>query len=117
MQVMQAELIDQGLLDFLMQDEKAVGLDAAAAQPKRARHVAVDIDRLAVEAIASEIRNIVRAVELSDPPHHGVKRAIHHQARDIPFRQSKPLVRRRRVAKIERHRLTPTGRSVSRPYR
>jgi len=107
MKIVQAELIDQRLLDFFMQDEKTVGLDAAAAIFEGARHVSVDIDGLAVQAVAGEIRNIVRSVEFLDAPRHRVQRAIHHQARYIPFRHSKPLVRGRRMAKIERHGIRP----------
>ena len=68
------------------------------------RHVAVDVDGLAVVAVAGEIRNVVIAVELLDPPHDGVERAIDHQARDVPFGHPELLVRGFRVAKIERHR-------------
>ena len=120
-QIVQAELIDQRLLDFFVEDEKAIGLDGAATKFERPRHVPVDIDRLAVEAVAGQIGNVVLAVEFPDPPHDRVQRALHHQARDIPFRQSQLVVRSRRVAKIERH-LKPNHNqtaqaSYSRPLR
>ena len=54
-QIVQAELIDQRLLDFFVEDEKAIGLDRAATKFERPRHVPVDIDRLAVEAVAGRV--------------------------------------------------------------
>src|SRR5580698_6875750 len=103
MKVMQAELIDQRLLDLLMQDEKAIGVDLAAAEFEELRHVTIDIDRLAVEAVAGEVGNIVAAVEILDAPADRVERAIHHQARDVPLRQPELFVRGGGMAIIERH--------------
>ena len=59
-QIVQAELIDQRLLDFFVEDEKAIGLDRAATKFERPRHVPVDIDRLAVEAVAGQIRALAK---------------------------------------------------------
>ena len=64
-EVMQAKLIDQRLLDLLMQDEKAIGVDLAAAEIEEFRHMTVDIDRLAVDAVAGEIGNIVACGRVS----------------------------------------------------
>ena len=102
-EVMQAELIDQRLLDLLVQDEKAIGVDLAAAEFEELRHVTVDIDRLAVEAVAGEVGNIVAAVEFLDAPADRIERAIHHQARDVPFRQPELLMRGGGMAIIKRH--------------
>ena len=84
-QVMQAELVDQRLLDLLVQDQKSIGVDLAAAKRHRARHVAVDIDGLAVVAVAGEIGDVVLAVEVLDPAHHRIERAVQHQARHVPL--------------------------------
>ena len=105
MQVMQVELIDQRLLDLLMQDEKAVGVDLAPAEFHRLGHVPIDIDRLSVLAVAGQIGDVVGAIELLDPAHDGVERAIEHQARDEPFGDPELLVRGLRVTKVERHRV------------
>jgi len=61
MQIVQPELIDQCLLDLLVQDKKTVGVNLAAFEFERCRHVAIDVDRLTVEAIAGKIRNVVLA--------------------------------------------------------
>jgi len=61
---MQPELIDQCLLDLLVQDKKTVGVDGAAFEFERCRHVAIDVDRLTVEAIAGKIRNVMLAIKL-----------------------------------------------------
>ena len=84
-QVMQAELVDQRLLDLLVQNQETIGINFAAAKLHRARHVAVDIDGLAVVAVAGEIGDVVFAIECLDPPHDGIERAIQHQARDVPL--------------------------------
>jgi hypothetical protein len=86
MQVAQAELIYQGLFDRLMQNEEAIGIDPAGAKCERPRHMPIDVDRIAIAAISGEIRNVVPPVELFDLANHGVERAIHHEARHIPFR-------------------------------
>ena len=64
MQIMQPKLIDQRLLDLFVQDKKTVGVDRAAFEFERCRHVAIDVDRLTVEAIAGKIRNVVLAIKL-----------------------------------------------------
>src|ERR1700692_4835400 len=102
-EVVQAELVDQCLLDLLMQDEKAIGVDLAAAEFEELRHVTVDVDRLAVEAVAGEIGNIVAAVEFLDAPADRIERAIHHQARDVPFRPPELFVRGGGMTIIKRH--------------
>src|SRR6266542_4384311 len=66
MEIMQVQLIDQRLLDLLVQDEEGIGLDLAALIAKRFRHVPVDVDRLAIPAVAGEVRNIVLAIEVLD---------------------------------------------------
>src|SRR5262249_31725593 len=72
----------------------------AAAELERLRHVAVDVDRLAVLAVAGEIGDVVVAVEVLDAANDGVERAIEHQARDIPFGQAQLPVRSFGVAVI-----------------
>ena len=67
MQIMQPKLIDQRLLDLFVQDKKTVGVDRAAFEFERCWHVAIDVDRLTVEAIAGKIRNVVLAIK----PHFG----------------------------------------------
>ena len=62
MQIVQAELIDQRLFDFLVEDEKPVGFDDTPVEFERLRHVPIDIDYLAVEAVARQIGNVVLAV-------------------------------------------------------
>jgi hypothetical protein len=42
-----------------VQDKKTVGVDRAAFEFERCRHLAIDVDRLTVEAIAGKIRNVV----------------------------------------------------------
>src|SRR5208283_1266544 len=106
-EIMQPELNDQRLLHLLVQDEVAVGLDRAAAELEGSRHVAVDVDGLAVLAVAREVGNVVLAVELFHPPHDCVEGAVHHQVGDIPFRQLQLLMRRGWVAKVERHGVEP----------
>jgi len=60
----QVELIDKRLLDLLVQDQEAVGVDLASAKFHGARHVAVDVDGFAVIAVAREIRDVMLAVEI-----------------------------------------------------
>ncbi len=105
-QIVQVELIDQGLLDLLVQDEVAVGVHLAPRILKGGGHVAVDVDRLAVPAVAGEIGNVVLAVESLDPAHHRIEGTVEHQARNVPFRAFQLLVRRVGVAEMERHRRT-----------
>jgi hypothetical protein len=52
----------------------------APAKLHCARHVAVNINRLAVLAVAGEIRDIVVVVELLDSSHDRIQRTIKHQA-------------------------------------
>ncbi len=106
-QVMQVQLIDQRLLDLFMEQQKAIGIDLAALVFHLARQMTIDVDRLAVLGIAGHIRNVVLAIELLDPARHGIERAIHHQARDIPVRHAEPLMRRGRMAIIG-HELLPS---------
>jgi hypothetical protein len=103
MQIVKTELIDQRLFDFFMEDEKPVGLDGAATEFERVRHVAIDIDRLAVKAVAGEIWNVVLAIQLFDAPHDRIDGAVHHQAGDVPLRQLELSVRGGGMANIERH--------------
>src|ERR1700730_9245272 len=62
--VMQPELIDQRLFHLLVKNEKAVGADRARLEFERSRHMPVDVDGLAVLAVAGEIGNVVPAIEL-----------------------------------------------------
>ena len=110
-QVMQVELIDQRLLHLLVQDEIAVGVDVAAVIAERRRHVTVDIDGLAVLAVAGEVGDVVLAIEALDPAHDGIERAVHHQGRDVPFGNFQLLVRRVGMAKVERHSGISSNRS------
>src|SRR5690349_15364518 len=106
-QIVQAKLIDQRLLHLLVQDEVAVGVDVAAAIAHRLRHVPVDVDDLAIAAVAREIWNVVLPVDCLRPPHDRIKRTVHHQVRNVPFGNAQLLVRRVRMAMVERHRITP----------
>src|SRR5580704_16584115 len=116
MQIMQAELIDERLLDFFMENEEAVGVDGTAAKLEELWHVAVDVNGLAVEAVAGEIGNIVLAVEIFHAPADRIERAVHHQARNIPLRQSEFLVWSGRMAIVERHDDCPLKRRRYRQY-
>jgi len=102
-QIVQPKLVDQRLLDFFVKYQEPIGIDLAAAVLHRARHMTVDVDRFAVVAVARQIGHVMMAIELLDAPHHGVERAIQHQARDIPLRDAELPVRRFGMAKIERH--------------
>jgi hypothetical protein len=102
-QVMQSELIDQRLLDFLVQDKKTIGVDRAPAELEVPRHMAVDVDGLAVEAVAREIGDVVLAIEFLHPPADCVERAIHHQAGDVPLREPQLLVGGGRMTEVEWH--------------
>jgi len=86
MKVMQAKLVDQGLFDFLVHDQVAVDLDLAALVGHRARQMPVDIDRLAVDAVAGEVRYVVGPVEFLDPPQDGIQGTVEHQAGNVPVR-------------------------------
>src|SRR5439155_327549 len=76
-QVMQVELIDQRFFNLLMQNQIAVGVDVAAVVMHHLRHVPVDVDGLAVSAVAGEIGDIVLAVEILDAAHDRIERAVH----------------------------------------
>src|SRR5262249_18100763 len=65
-QIMEPKLVEERLLDDLMGREKAVGEDAASVENEGFRHVPVDIDRAPVPAVASEIGDVVSAVDLAD---------------------------------------------------
>jgi hypothetical protein len=56
MEIAQAEVIHQCLFHRLMQYEKAIDLDLAPPKPEQLRHVPIDVDRLAILAVAGEIR-------------------------------------------------------------
>jgi hypothetical protein len=103
MQIMQPKLIDQCLLDLLVQDKKTVGVDGAAFEFERCRHVAIDVDRLTVEAIAGKIRNVVLAIKLLHSPADSIKRTVHHQARDVPLGQFEFFVRGGGMTQVQRH--------------
>jgi hypothetical protein len=93
MQVVQPELIDQGLFHLLVQDEKAVGLDRAPARFERARHVTVNVDGLTIFAVTGEIGNVVFAIELLYPPQDCIERSVEDEAGDVPLGQFELLVR------------------------
>ena len=117
MEVMQVELIDQGFLDFLVQDQEAIGVDVPSAVAQRRRHVAVDVDRLAVPAVAGEVGDVVLAIEILDPAHHRIERPVHHQARNVPFRQPQLLVRSVHMTEVPGHRALLGLDEASRQYR
>ena len=104
--VMQPELIDQRLFHLLVKNEKAVGVDRAPLEFERSRHMPVDVDGLAVLAVAGEIGNVVPAIEL-DAAQDRIERPIEHEIGDVPLRQLELLVRRCRVADVERHGADP----------
>jgi len=79
MQIVQVELLDQRLLHLFMQDQVTIGIDIAAVITERRRHVTIDIDGLAVLAVAGEVGNVVFAIEYLGSAHDGVERAVHHQ--------------------------------------
>jgi ABC-type uncharacterized transport system ATPase subunit len=62
-QIVQVETVDQGLLHLFVQDQVTVGVDISAVITERRRHVTVDIDGLAVLAVAGEVRDVVFAIE------------------------------------------------------
>src|SRR5208282_946673 len=113
--IVQPELVDQRLLNLLMQDEVAIGVDRAPVEFEGLRHMTVDIDRLAVQAVAREIGNVVLAVELLYAPTNRIERAVHHDIRDVPLRQFEFLVRGRGMAKIERHGVDPQSMIPNKP--
>ncbi len=86
MQVVQAELVDQGFFDLLMHDQIAVDLDLAALVRHHARQVPVDIDGLAIDAVAGQVRDVVGPVELLHSSQDGIQGPIQHQARNVPVR-------------------------------
>src|SRR5580658_5167303 len=90
--IMEVELIDQRLLDFFMQQEIAVDLNLAALVEEAARQMTVDIDPLAVGAVAREIGNVVRAVDSADAAGDRVERAVQHQARHVSIGQAQALM-------------------------
>ena len=60
---------------------------------ERCRHVAIDVDRLTVEAIAGKIGNVVLAIKLLHSSADSVQCAVHHQACDVPLGQFEFFVR------------------------
>ncbi len=88
MQIMQAELVDQGFLHFFVHDEVARHVDPAAFVVHRARQMAIDVDGLAVRAVTGKVGNVVLAIELPDPAQDGIHRAVQHQAGNVPIRNS-----------------------------
>jgi hypothetical protein len=75
---MEVELVDHSLLHFLMQNEETVGFDVSIPVLECLWHMAINVDDRTVHTVASEIGNIVFAVELLDAPHDGVERALQH---------------------------------------
>ena len=102
--VMEIEMVDQRLLDLLVQQQIAVDRDVAAAVAEGRRQMAIDIDALAVAAVAGEIGNVVRAVDRADAVSDGVQRPVEHQARNVSVWDAQLLMRGDRVAAILRHR-------------
>src|SRR5271154_3064126 len=72
--IVQRELVDQRLLDFFVQQQVAIDWNRTPLVEKSLGQVAVNIDALAVEAVAGEIGNVVAAVDAADAPRGGVKR-------------------------------------------
>src|SRR5262252_3189703 len=65
--------------------------------------MSVDVDRLAVLAVAGEVGNVVPSVEILHAPYDRVEGAVHHQAGHVPLRQTELLVRGFRVAEVKGH--------------
>jgi hypothetical protein len=103
MQVVQPELIDQGLFHFLVQDEKAVSLDRAPAHFELARHAPVNVDGLTILAVACKIGNVVFAIELLHPAQDRIERSVEHEVGDVPLGQLELLVRCCGMTKVEGH--------------
>src|SRR5262249_23817790 len=103
MQIMQPELIDQRLFHLFMQDQEAIGIHVATFDLQSARHMAIDVDSLPVDAVTREVRDIVIAIELLDSPHNGVERAVEHQVGNVQLWKSQFLMRRFGMAKLKRH--------------
>src|SRR5690348_17326725 len=105
---MQAELVDQRLLDFLVHDQESVDFDGVPAIFEMGRQMAVDVDRLAIHAVAREVGDVVAAVELLHAAQDGVECAIQHQAGHEPVRRVQLCVRCVGVAgAIEVHGCAP----------
>jgi hypothetical protein len=65
--------------------------------------VPVDIDGVAVQAVAGEIRDVMLAVQMLHPSHDRVERAIHHQGGYVPLRHAELLMRGFRMTEIQWH--------------
>ena len=102
-QIVQVELVDQGLFHLLVQDEKAVGLDRAPTHFERARHVTVNVDGLTILAVAGEIWNVVFAIELLHPAQDRIECSVEHEVGDVPLGQVELLVRCCGMTKVEGH--------------
>ena len=61
---------------------------SAGANEHRLERTAVDVDRLAIDALAGEVRHVVSPVELLDAAQYRVECTIEHQAGNVPVRNS-----------------------------
>src|SRR5215470_12129455 len=73
----------------------------------------VDIDGVAVQAVAGEIRDVMLTVEMLHPSHDCVECAIHHQGGYVPLRHAELLVRGFRMTEIQWHCASPCANTAT----
>jgi hypothetical protein len=61
-----------------MQNKEAVGLHHSSAILEAIRHVAINVNNRAVNAVSGQIGNVVFAVEPVDAPDNGVECTLQH---------------------------------------
>jgi hypothetical protein len=79
----QSQFVQKSLFDDLVQDQKAIGIDASLVMVKRFRHVPVDVNLLPVLAVPGYIGDIVVAIELLDARVDGLEDIQHDVITDI----------------------------------
>ena len=114
-QIMKMELVDQGFFDLLVQDKVAVGIDLAPVIRHRLRHVTVDIDGLAINAVAGDIGDVVAPVDFLGAANDCIECAVHHQVRHVPFGHLELLMRRVRMTEVQRHDVLRGSGSMKSP--
>jgi hypothetical protein len=68
MQIMKAQLIKERFLDDFMREQKWLDWNGFHQPTERAREMPVDEDSMAVDAIARNVGNVVRAIDDSYAP-------------------------------------------------
>src|SRR4051812_38246219 len=63
MQVMKAQLIKQRFLDDFVREQERLDWNCCHQPTERARQMPVDEDSMAVDAVARNVRNVVRAID------------------------------------------------------